>query len=822
MRDKPTWRESANDSLIVRNVDPTTVVRYKGERDSAARYLPIARVMLGNTINRAKLGGIAYNAMDVTLPDGTRIITTTNSGQHVITIEAAKGIPPGIVQSVKPFFIIYPCSSTQPYGYGIDEDGNVKNREYPYRMEEPVLKVFEDLQFPCSSKLFYRWATPNEYTVQHPYHYPYGNQYAAIGKDVFTWWGSGYGDLPILNVGTYSEATRFNQLYMPILCVEEQVPYIYLAQKFYGIYPVDNRLYANGKAVAQLPHGTGRAIIAGVGRRDNGDLIIAVAAVKAYEFLLYRNKQLTRIGELFPVDGYADRTIAFDDNATKAALLCELTPDTITHNIPPAETLHCVTFSITYVGEVYSWTVASSLAYYQDYSNKIEVSSVVENSVEFDEEYLIYTSQINKFYNYADSTRTYTTSTRFPVAIYYNQGELKYIEMDSSSELIEYGRSGVKNDSFKNTVYVWPGVIGYANVNGVSTSKSGTYYETTEKIATKLYIGGVDIGDFGNVDQSGTWETFASHPGLVGRTESQTTQVIVMASSDAPPVDCYETYKCNHYGIVDYALHENLSVVKREVDEKRDAVLSYLRYIDAKKQFVVHHQLSVEAECVGADEESTKRKTIRHYSFIIGGVSWDSLHTVETYDVAPSGREFDSLEEKIVSSFVITYLHADRSIKRRTFSERTLLDKKITSDVSSGLATTPQLLSYNRYTEPEDSVNKRAVPTIHSLIDHPYWLATLSYRVDPTLTDVGNKYESVLEAKYTRPSSVDNLIYLGNEYGLFYAPGPSAIYGRDGSIEYSYREQAPTVSSFSAASEGVGQIYPIGWGFKRIYTPETE
>lgn len=803
----------ANNSVLLRYDG----VLFKSAYDvpAGSPLYPLGRMLLGTLRNRLALGGIQVGAQKLTLPNGDSLIAIVQPGLNKIVLVSSQVVDDEKIIYINPFFLIYPCSSEHPLGYGIDAKGSIVSRKYPYLIDEPVVKKFDDLQFPCISKLFYRWATPNEYTVYHPYHYPYGNQYVTIGRNVFTWWASGYGDLPILNVRYYSEATRFNQVYMPILCVEEALPYIYLAQNFYGLYPVDNRLYANGKAVFALPYPAGKAIIAGVGQRKNGDLIVAVAAVGCYEFFLFRGKELTRIDEPFFIEGYADRSVIFNEDATEAALLCELNPDKIEHSTPPVETLHCVTFSIATDKNTgkYSYTVIGKTAYYQKDFDNIEVATVVDTINEYEEDYLVYLLHTFKFYNYEESTRTRTNSTRFPVAVFYVDNELKYIELQMSSNLTEYGRGGVKNDSTSRMDYLWPGVISYVNITGLALSRSGSYYETAKASEANLYIDDISIGAFGNVSETGTWETFASHPGLVGRVESQVTNITVVSPLGEPPVNCYQQFKCNHFGTVDYLLKEDISIVKREFGESRSLVAGYLRYVDAKKQFVVHHQIAVETSCSGADEESTKRDTVIHYSFIPGGVSWDQLHEVTVYDVPPSGKEFDVITETVTSSFVITYLHADKSIRRRQFSERVLINGSISGTAGSSLATTPQLFGYSRYTTADSYTRTRSAPKIHDLIDHPYWLATLSYRVDPTLSRKAEHYESTLAKEYGTRHDIDELIYLGNEHGLFYVPGPSALYNKGIVVEYDHQKQSPIISSFPSASEGVGQIYPIGWGF---------
>lgn len=95
------WKILAKDTLNVRDWE-FSVKRFKGDPRIAASYLPLAQTLLGDTINRAKLGGIGYSSRIVKLSDGT-VIKLTNTGitsiididvtANVVVIEKSEWMP---------------------------------------------------------------------------------------------------------------------------------------------------------------------------------------------------------------------------------------------------------------------------------------------------------------------------------------------------------------------------------------------------------------------------------------------------------------------------------------------------------------------------------------------------------------------------------------------------------------------------------------------------------------------------------------------------------------------------------------------------------
>jgi hypothetical protein len=91
--------------------------KFIGDKDLAARYIPLASKILGGL--KAMSAGLFQNSRHVILPDGARITARFAGAVHQVSIDV-RGVSDALLKRVLARFAILPASDHAPYGWGDD------------------------------------------------------------------------------------------------------------------------------------------------------------------------------------------------------------------------------------------------------------------------------------------------------------------------------------------------------------------------------------------------------------------------------------------------------------------------------------------------------------------------------------------------------------------------------------------------------------------------------------------------------------------------------------------------------------------------------
>lgn len=193
MGDKKDWRAVARD-WVNASYWPSTQKKFLGDPKLAASYLPLARTLLGDTVNRAKLGGIGFIRRFVKLADGTVIHTIMNGDLTTIEIDASASIY-ALSNLYRSFIFIpktdhlYVHAKALPAPYDVNSIVEGDDRYYFRYTYDSVTK--QPIEGSCLAEV-----------VAHDAIEGYGNQNFTVGDSIYSWWHSSSGDLPIIHIVT--------------------------------------------------------------------------------------------------------------------------------------------------------------------------------------------------------------------------------------------------------------------------------------------------------------------------------------------------------------------------------------------------------------------------------------------------------------------------------------------------------------------------------------------------------------------------------------------------------------------------------------------
>lgn len=378
------WKKEAKDSTLVKNWNPV-IKRFRGDPKLAAAYLPYAQLILGDTIQRAKLGGIGYNSRIIKLADGTIIKAIVNNDIYCIDIDTSSALMRVKAFGYIPHFLYYPKNFfIGPYQYGwhyVNEGEDRTQREIPYLIDEPstfglleAFGVFPSVpQNGCLLRQRYRYSDPtnsDENNLNDGLNPHYGNQFfwSPVHNTVFSFWASPFGDLPHLDYDELIEFLGTNRRYAPAYVLEVEM-YVYHTEQYLLALPVPASLYRNGKLYADIPIESGKALISGIGFRENGDILLLVTSYSTIRLYVITendegNVKVTYMEDVFVSTGSSPANYVwhFSAGAERVGGLVWTLDENST------ETLHSIEFLISPTGSgSYTTDQANKTPYYGTY-----------------------------------------------------------------------------------------------------------------------------------------------------------------------------------------------------------------------------------------------------------------------------------------------------------------------------------------------------------------------------------------------------------------------------------------------------------------------
>jgi hypothetical protein len=196
-----------------------TAKRFFGDPKLAAAYLPVAYALLGVVKNRMALGGVGYGSQMLNLPDGTRIRVLRNGDQNVVEITVGAGVTSEQV----------PIGSV-PHGFCFHPKTNRNLDGWLYVNEQVVVNpstflfayYFEQFRQDCFGTVWYTKVYRDDvrkiikkYTVLFGTNKLSGNQFFHSGENVYSFFHSAGGDLPMLKEKNMFDIYR--SLFVPFL-----------------------------------------------------------------------------------------------------------------------------------------------------------------------------------------------------------------------------------------------------------------------------------------------------------------------------------------------------------------------------------------------------------------------------------------------------------------------------------------------------------------------------------------------------------------------------------------------------------------------------
>lgn len=221
------------------------------------------------------------------------------------------------------------------------------------------------------------YSIPDEVIVETGKNTRYGNQYRTIGENVYSWWHSGSGDLPVIEYELLADFIVKNLKYYPAYIVEFNIGYAYMTEQAGFIQKVPVNLYKNGKDFLSLGE-PGGALICDVIQHKNKDLLILLSSYNSIWMIRYRKDgdvpQKT-LGTIILGEVLAGWPWRFSQDATKCGGLIYL------RDVNDLLTTHLVEFSIEENDGEYSWEEISRQSYVSTYDDVKTTSPINENVV---------------------------------------------------------------------------------------------------------------------------------------------------------------------------------------------------------------------------------------------------------------------------------------------------------------------------------------------------------------------------------------------------------------------------------------------------------
>jgi len=433
-----------------------SIKRFIGDTVLSARYLPIARVVLGGLVQRMHLGGIESGHRVVILPDLTRIRVISNSG--INTIEVATYPAFGeVFKKISRGFIFYPKTDNNLNGiYTPKSPLNtlpLVDNTYYY---DPYLP-FSTLVVEYNKKEHTFKTTPKA-----PSRKQSGNQFFVDSSDnLYSWWHSSCGDGPMGSFKNTSILLESRTYFSGYDC------YLRLSSKSSPI-GVTGLLYKNGEFFSKL---IGIGFIAGfwagnVELKDDEGVTeyryVAVTVANNNEFSLTSfvagtGNSLTKVGEVkkFFIGGeYNVRKllwpVRFSKDGSKFAFLDNNLTST---NIDEIRAIECLVTHNTDSVEI----TKTEIGYWHNVE-VINTISIINNSDKtYHENGQLLSANIT--YNYTNLTSS-ATSVEYPIAMTYNDSDvITYMMVEEIYPPYNY-----KNE------------IAFTEVNQYNKREDDTYY----------------------------------------------------------------------------------------------------------------------------------------------------------------------------------------------------------------------------------------------------------------------------------------------------------------------------------------------------------
>lgn len=296
----------------------------------------IGRALLGVLSNRLALGGVAVGSQRWVLPDGSTVDAFISLGIYKVVFHAPR---PETVEAVEitysPVFLYYEkIVPYPPYGYKLLPDGTLADRLTAYKIGEPLDPASDESRSITEQKYA---GDSGRFEIAFGENPRYGNQYLFVPGEpptVYSWWHSPFGDWPHIVFDTFGDLSESDMRYMPAYVDDDYSPgYYYITENPLGIEGVPVTLYKNGVDFFQAGQ-PGEAMIAGVGLRDDGDVLIAVVRRDFVSLSVLRGGQEIVVGTLYtsppgvpvlnPV--FQVSPWRFNDDATRVASICQPDP----------------------------------------------------------------------------------------------------------------------------------------------------------------------------------------------------------------------------------------------------------------------------------------------------------------------------------------------------------------------------------------------------------------------------------------------------------------------------------------------------------------
>lgn len=403
--------------------------------------------------------------------DGTDIVITVNGNIANIFIDGGTDL--------KHRFLFYEKSfngGSWPYGYWVDYTegaaSSAQGKEHTYLIDEPSsIPMGWPIQVNSITRQSFRYKKegsikrPREVKVSVGTNDRYGNQYRAAGKNIYSWWHSGFGDLPVIEYEYFADFVADGYKFCPAYIVEQTLGYLYATEEAGYAIKVPVSLYKNGKDFL-LCGKEGGALICDVVERE-GDLLVLVSSYNAIWLIRYREDadvpQLT-LGTVLTGEGLAGWPWRFSDDGTLfGGLMEDRTP-------APGNllTIHLFEYSLsrTEDGE-YVWSQSRKTAYTQTYydvksTNPISESTNTPNPGG----YLSWWKTHTRTGSRVDQTTTITAE--YPIAANYIGNVLSVATLNIDKEYVYSSSTSSGNDIYQWAKYYSPGapVIGYWVIGG--------------------------------------------------------------------------------------------------------------------------------------------------------------------------------------------------------------------------------------------------------------------------------------------------------------------------------------------------------------------
>lgn len=498
MSSLPDWVQT----LAVRYDNPVRFVFY-GDPRVASQYIKIARSFHGGLRNSLSLGSINQGHRMRVLADGTVIRCLWDGATDIIEIitseYASTATEP---KQYIPKFLFYEKGFyTDPFMFGYWYDGqdesssgepSKKRRTLPYIPGEPeaFIPLNVNPEYNSITELNYDQETL-AYKIVEGKNPGFGNQRVFVKAktaneqpSVYSWWGHPYGDLPIQKLKVIDLLVDSNQRYMPALINGVKDIYVMLSENVDFIISPPLKIYRNDKVFFSFPESlVALHMIAGVGVRDNGDLLIFLVSFQIATLYYLKAGEDTAVDtgfRLFCEEGML-HPFRFNDQSSKAATIAVLPVEGEDNKF----TLNVVSIEITYNKHDGSYSAAIS--------EKIPYVGKKNN----------YESGENSYYNTSElfiDTKTGERRTGYdaewPIALYWDREDelhIATIHKTTSSNTYYESRNRQANINETRDHLTNSGVYTYLSESyNLIQNSSGTIKEASSPIKTIIKLDDVE------------------------------------------------------------------------------------------------------------------------------------------------------------------------------------------------------------------------------------------------------------------------------------------------------------------------------------------